>query len=47
MKNGHIPESMARWAGVGLVLMAASQPSAAFGGAGSPSRYCTATTAPR
>ena len=34
MKNGHIPESMARWAGVGLVLMAASQPSAAFGGAG-------------
>lgn len=35
MKNVHIAESIARWASVGRVLMAASQPSAAFGGAGS------------
>ncbi len=35
MKNLHIPESTARWAGVGLVLMAASQTSSAYGGAGS------------
>ena len=44
MKNGHIPESMARWAGVGLVLMAASQTSAAFGGAGSLENCATFTT---
>ena len=35
---------MARWAGVGLVLMAASQPSAAFGGAGSLENCATFTT---
>ena len=44
MKNDHIPESMARWAGVGLVLMAASQPSAAFGGADSLENCATFTT---
>ena len=44
MKNVHIPESMARWAGVGLVLVAASQPSAAFGGAGSLENCATFTT---
>lgn len=43
MKNVHIPESIARWAGVGLVLMAASQPSAAFGGAGSLENCATFT----
>ena len=44
MKNGHIPESMARWAGVGQMLMAASQPSAAFGGAGSLENCATFTS---
>lgn len=43
MKSDHIPESMARWAGVGLVLMAVSQPSAALGGAGSL-KYCATFT---
>ena len=44
MKTTTSRMSMARWAGVGLVLMLASQPSAAFGGAGSLENCVTFTT---
>lgn len=44
MRKVNLPRSLAGWAGVGLVLMEASQPAAAFGGVGSIGECTSFTT---